>query len=130
MRNIVGRQNCQRIGDRNAVVSAERRAVRGDHAVFQTDRQTVLLKVNRALRCLFAHHVQMSLNHDRRGIFISRRAVLEQDDVVHLVLNIAQTVLLGERDAVVADLFGVAGAVRDTADLLKIPEYRSRLESC
>jgi hypothetical protein len=67
----------------------------------------------------------MSLNHDGSGSFIARSARLVNDDVVEVVLNVVKTVGLGKGSTVVADSFGVAGAVGDGAKLLKVMEHGS-----
>ena len=70
----------------------------------------------------------MTLKDHGRSVFIARRTALPDDDIVHGVLHAAQTALLCKADAVIADGLGVAGAVRDPAEILEEAEYGARLQ--
>ena len=68
---------------------------------------------------LVAHHVDVALQHDGRGILGAGRSGLANDDVVDLVLIHVEAALLGKRDQEIADALLVARPTGDRADLLK-----------
>ena len=128
MRKLVGSQHRQRIGDRDAVVAAQRRPLGKEIGAVLTQTQAVGGKVDVAAGVLFANHVQMALQNDRRVILITGRAVFVDDNVVVRVLHILQAVRLRKADTVVGDALGVARAVRNGAQLFKIVQRRLRAQ--
>ena len=128
MGDVVRIQNRQRHGHGDAVVPAERCAARADHVAVHEEVQPFAGHVLCAVRRGLADHVHMSLQDDRGGGFIPRRAGGKDDDIVVRVLNAAQMMRGREADEKVADFFRVAGAVRDGAQLLKIGKHGLRLQ--
>ena len=128
MGDVVRIQNRQRHGHGDAVVPAERCAARADHVAVHEEVQPFAGHVLCAVRRGLADHVHMSLQDDRGGGFIPRRAGGKDDDIVVRVLNAAQMMRGREADEKVADCFRVAGAVRDGAQLFKIGKHGLRLQ--
>ena len=128
MGDVVRIQNCQRHGHGDAVVPAERCAARADRVAVHEEVEPLAGHVLRAVRRGLADHVHMSLQDDRGGGFIPRRAGSKDDDIVVRVLNAAQMMRSREADEKVADCFRVARAVRDGAQLLKIGKHGLRLQ--
>ena len=128
MGNVVRIQDRQRHGHGDAVVPAERRAARADRVAVHEEVQPLAGHVLRAVRRGLADHVHMPLQDDWGGGFVPRCARGEDDDIVVRVLNAAQMMRSREADEVIADCFRAAGAVRDSAQLLKIEKDGTRLQ--
>ena len=123
--NILCVQNSQRIGHGNAVVAAKGRAL-GAHIAAVYDRvDGILLKIQRAVGGLVAHHVQMALQDQARLLLVSGCGRCLDEHIAHLVLTAGKAVGLGELHAVVAQCLFVVGGVRNAADLLKVIKNRS-----
>ena len=123
--NILCVQNSQRIGHGNAVVAAKGRAL-GAHIAAIYDRvDGILLKIQRAVGGLVAHHVQMALQDQARLLLVSGCGRCLDEHIAHLVLTAGKAVGLGELHAVVAQCLFVVGGVRNAADLLKVIKNRS-----
>ena len=123
--NILCVQNSQRIGHGNAVVAAKGRAL-GAHIAAVYDRvDGILLKIQRAVGGLVAHHVQMALQDQARLLLVSGCGRCLYEHIAHLVLTAGKAVGLGELHAVVAQCLFVVGGVRNAADLLKVIKNRS-----
>ena len=121
-------QHRQRHGHGNAVVPAERCAARADRVAVHEEVEPLAGHVLRAVRRGLADHVHMSLQDDRGGGFIPRRAGSKDDDIVVRVLNASQMMFGRKENEMIADFFRVAGAVRDGAQLLKIGKHGLRLQ--
>ena len=118
-------QNSQRIGHGNAVVAAKGRAL-GAHIAAVYDRvDGILLKIQRAVGGLVAHHVQMALQDQARLLLVSGCGRCLNEHIAHLVLTAGKAVGLGELHAVVAQCLFVVGGVRNAADLFKVIKNRS-----
>ena len=123
--NVLCIQNSQRIGHGNAVVAAKGRAL-GAHIAAVYDRvDGILLKIQRAVGGLVAHHVQMALQDQARLLLVSGCGRCLDEHIAHLVLTAGKAVGLGELHAVVAQCLFVVGGVRNAADLLKVIKNRS-----
>ena len=123
--NVLCVQNSQRIGHGNAVVAAKGRAL-GAHIAAVYDRVNgILLKIQRAVGGLVAHHVQMALQDQARLLLVSGCGRCLDEHIAHLVLTAGKAVGLGELHAVVAQCLFVVGGVRNAADLLKVIKNRS-----
>ena len=123
--NVLCVQNSQRIGHGNAVVAAKGRAL-GAHIAAVYDRvDGILLKIQRAVGGLVAHHVQMALQDQARLLLVSGCGRCLDEHIAHLVLTAGKAVGLGELHAVVAQCLFVVGGVRNAADLLKVIKNRS-----
>ena len=123
--NVLCVQNSQRIGHGNAVVAAKGRAL-GAHIAAVYDRMDgILLKIQRAVGGLVAHHVQMALQDQARLLLVSGCGRCLDEHIAHLVLTAGKAVGLGELHAVVAQCLFVVGGVRNAADLLKVIKNRS-----
>ena len=123
--NVLCVQNSQRIGHGNAVVAAKCRAL-GAHIAAVYDRvDGILLKIQRAVGGLVAHHVQMALQDQARLLLVSGCGRCLDEHIAHLVLTAGKAVGLGELHAVVAQCLFVVGGVRNAADLLKVIKNRS-----
>ena len=68
-------------------------------------------------------------NDERIVILVAAGTVLENDDVVGLVLAVAQAVLLSKVHQVIADGLCIAGAMGNGADLLEIFKDSGRLQA-
>ena len=84
--------------------------------------QTVSLEIDGALRVLLADHVHVALDDNGLVVLIALGGRSEEDDVVQLVLDIADALLFGKGDQIIGDDLGVAGAVGHGAQLLEIAE--------
>ena len=123
--NVLCVQNSQRIGHGNAVVAAKGRAL-GAHIAAVYDRvDGILLKIQRAVGGLVAHHVQMALQDQARLLLVSGCGRCLDEHIAHLVLTAGKAVGLGELHAIVAQCLFVVGGVRNAADLLKVIKNRS-----
>ena len=123
--NVLCVQNSQRIGHGNAVVATKGRAL-GAHIAAVYDRvDGILLKIQRAVGGLVAHHVQMALQDQARLLLVSGCGRCLNEHIAHLVLTAGKAVGLGELHAVVAQCLFVVGGVRNAADLLKVIKNRS-----
>ena len=123
--NVLCVQNSQRIGHGNAVIAAKGRAL-GAHIAAVYDRvDGILLKIQRAVGGLVAHHVQMALQDQARLLLVSGCGRCLDEHIAHLVLTAGKAVGLGELHAVVAQCLFVVGGVRNAADLLKVIKNRS-----
>ena len=91
----------------------------------------ILLKIQRAVGGLVAHHVQMALQDQARLLLVSGCGRCLDEHIAHLVLTAGKAVGLGELHAVVAQCLFVVGGVRNAADLLKVikTEAGSRLDN-
>ena len=106
-------------GNRHAVIRTERRAVRPEDAVFYDQVDPVLLKIMLHARALVAHHVEMSLEHDRSLVLRSFAPCLFDDDIVRLILVYPESSVFCKFNEIVADPFLISRTSRDRADLLK-----------
>ena len=70
----------------------------------------------------------MSLENDRGMIFVTRRTVLIDHNIVGIVLDIVQAMVLRKGNQIVADLLRIARTVGNAADLFKIVKHTLRLE--
>ena len=112
-------ENSKHQSDSDAVVGAQGGAVSGEDAVLDDQVDTIGRKVVLDGAQLVAHHVDVALQHDGRGILGAGRSGLANDDVVDLVLIHVEAALLGKRDQEIADALLVARPTGDRADLLK-----------
>ena len=80
-------------GDRDAVVGAERRAVRLQPVAVADERDPPLGRVVGARRLALADHVEVALERDDRGALASRRRRDAQDEVAAGVLVELEAVL-------------------------------------
>ena len=104
----------------------------GAHIAAVYDRvDGILLKIQRAVGGLVAHHVQMALQDQARLLLVSGCGRCLDEHIAHLVLTAGKAVGLGELHAVVAQCLFVVGGVRNAADLLKVikTEAGSRLDN-
>jgi hypothetical protein len=62
-------------------------------------------------------------------VFQATGAFLEDDHVVALILDIAQTLILGIRNQVVRNQLGVFRAMGNGAKFFKVSEYRGRFQT-
>ena len=125
MGNVLCVQNSQRIGHGNAVVAAKGRALGAHIAAVYGRVDGILLKIQRAVGGLVAHHVQMALQDQARLLLVSGCGRCLDEHIAHLVLTAGKAVGLGELHAVVAQCLFVVGGVRNAADLLKVIKNRS-----
>ena len=123
--NVLCVQNSQRIGHGNAVVAAKGRALGAHIAAVYGRVDGILLKIQRAVGGLVAHHVQMALQDQARLLLVSGCGRCLDEHIAHLVLTAGKAVGLGELHAVVAQCLFVVGGVRNAADLLKVIKNRS-----
>ena len=112
----------------DAVVCAQRGAAGFDKVVVYIHINSVFFKVDGAAVHLLAHHIEMPLQNDGRGVFVSGGAVFEQDHIVRFVADAPQMVLACERFAKRGDPVAVAGAARNSAELFKIMKYARWLQ--
>ena len=129
VRKLLAVQHGQRHGDGNAVVAAERRAVRRDIVALDAQVERVLCEVDGAFRRFFRDHIKVALHNDGGRSLIACRGGLFDDDVVERVLIHPQAAFLGKSDAVVADGLCVARAVRDAGQILEEMKDRFRFQS-
>ena len=123
--NVLCVQHSQCVGHGNAVVASKGRAL-GAHIAAVYDRvDGILLKIQRAVGGLVAHHVQMALQDQARLLLVSGCGRCLDEHIAHLVLTAGKAVGLGELHAVVAQCLFVVGGVRNAADLLKVIKNRS-----
>ena len=112
-------ENSEHQSDGDTVVGAQSGAVSGEDAVLDDQVDTVGRKVVLDGTKLVAHHVDVTLQHDGRGILGAGRCGLANDDVVDLVLVHIEAALLGKRNQEIADALLAARPTGDRADLLK-----------
>ena len=124
------RHQCHGVSKGNAVIAAQSRTLCGNAVAVMGHIQTLYSHVYGAGSILLADHIHVTLQDHRFVVFHTACAVLEDDHVIQLVLNVAQTMFLGKADQIVTDHFGVAGAMGNRADLFKISKYRSRFKTC
>ena len=108
--------------DGDTVVGAQGGTVSGKNAILDDQVDAVGRKVVLNGAQLVAHHVDVALEHDGRGVLGAGRSGLANDDVVDLVLIYIEATLLGKRDQEIADALLVARLAGDRADLLKVME--------
>ena len=130
MRNGGVSQQSQRKSDGDAVIAAQGGALGVDILTVVGHIQALGGHIDGAVSILLADHIHVALNDDGIVILVTAGAFLEQDNVVGLVLDIAQAVFLGEAHQIIADDLGVAGAVGHGADLFKIFKDCGRLQAC
>ena len=116
-------------GHANAVVRPQRGAAsRGKQISLQNPPNGVPREVVLDARRLLTHHVQMRLKQDARRRLPARRGGLTDEDVVHRVPLRLKPQPLRPGQHVVAQRPLVSTAVRDLADLVKVPEHRLTLQ--
>ena len=71
-------------------------------------------------RRLFADHVHMGLQHDRRCVFVTRGSGLFYHNIIKGVCIIPKAALLGESNHVFAEGFFLKGRMRNIAEFLEI----------
>ena len=121
-------ENRQRIRDSDTVIAAQRRLICPNPFAIGLKAQTLFFHIQIAVRCFLAHHIQMSLQNDRLGVFHARRRRCKYNDVVVFVLYIAQTALFCEFHTEIANRLCVARAVRNCTQLLKNCKHTFRLQ--
>ena len=114
----------------NAVIAAEGCSLGRNAVAIMGHIQTFGSHINGAIGILLADHIHMALQDHRLMVLHAAGAVLKDDHIVQIILNITQTMLLCKADQIVTDHLGVAGAVGNGADFFKISKYRSRLKTC
>ena len=82
-------QQCQRISNGNAVVTAQGSTLGEDTAAVMGHIQTLHSHINGAGCILFADHIHMTLEDHGRMVPIAAGTFLENDDVIHFILNIS-----------------------------------------
>ena len=71
----------------------------------------------------------MTLDDHRLMILIAAGTLLKHNHIIQFILHITDAMLLGERNQIITDHLGVAGAMRNGTQLLKIAKYRRRLKA-
>ena len=123
MRQVAAVKHGERHCNGNAVVTAEGGVCCHDEITVDAKLERVFHKVDRVFGRFFRDHVEVALQNDGGGVFVALCSVFPDDDIVQLILLAAQPASLGKADAVVADGLGVAGAMRDLAQILEEVEY-------
>ena len=121
-------QNGQGHSHGDTVITAQSRAPGINDVAIHSQIQALLGHVLGAVRRHVADHIHLALEDDRRSILIARRSRLDEEDVVQFILIVLQSPILGKSRQVVADGLGIAGSVRDGADLLKKIKYALGLQ--
>ena len=128
VRNGLVRQQSHGKSHRNAVVSSQGGAL-GEHPLSVMGHiQSFGLHINGAVCILLAYHIHMPLEHHRGMILIPGRPLLEQQHIVERILNIGNPLFLGKGYQIVADGLGIAGAVGNGTQGLKIAHNRLGLQ--
>ena len=113
----------------NAVVAAQGGAPRLDPIPVHIQIQRVFQKIVADAAVLHADHIQVALEHHRRMVLISRRAILPDDDIAHRVLTVPQAPAACKFCRPCAGGGGVAGAVGNTAQLFKKGKHALRFQT-
>ena len=106
-------------GNRHAVIGTKCRAVSRENPVLYNQADPIFLKIVLHTGALVAHHIKMSLEHDRSFILRAFAAAFFDDNIIRLILVYPQSPVFCEFDKVVADLLLISRSSRDRADLLK-----------
>ena len=114
--------------DRDAVVGAERRAVRGQPVAVADERDATLGRVVRARRVALADHVQVPLKRDGRRGLAPRGCGDADHDVPAGVLLELEAVLAGPFANVLDHRLLVTRGTRDLRQRLEMPPERAGLE--
>ena len=129
MGNILVSQQRQRISDSDTVIAAQRCTLGKHKLAVMGHIQAVGIHIDGAVGILFADHIHMPLQDNRRVILHTAGAIAENDHIIKFVLLIPQTVGLGKIHQKITDPFGIAGAMGDGADLLKVEKHGRRLQA-
>ena len=86
-------------------------------------------KIKRTAARLIAHHIKMSLKHNRRSILIALAGRLADIKIMVRILLRLQSALHCPCKDMVAQGFFISADMRDMTELIKMSEYR-RLEQC
>ena len=130
MRNRGIVQQCQRIGNRNTVITAQRGSLGENMAAIMGNVQSIHSHIKRAGSILLTDHIDMALQDHRLMVLIAAGTLLENNHIVYFVLNIAQSTRFRKIDQIIADSLGIAGAMGNGANLFEISKHRSRLQAC
>ena len=114
--------------DRDPVVGAERRPVRGQPVAVANERDAPFRRVVRARRVALAHHVQVALEHDRRRGLAARARRNADHEVPAGVLLQLESVPVGPLANVLDHRLLVPRRTRDLRQRLEVPPERARLE--
>ena len=101
-------QQCQNISNRDTIITAQARTLRGNPAVLDIQTQRISPHINITVRILHRDHVHMSLQNIWLLPFISGRCLLDNNNIVQFVLNILQSPVLRKFLQIIADLFLIA----------------------
>ena len=104
MRNVFGIQQREHVGERYAVVRAQRGAVGVQAVAVEHEFQRILGKVEVKAVVLHAHHVHVSLKNHGGSLFHTGRAGFADENVACFVLPDGETAFVGEGYEIVAEL--------------------------
>ena len=129
VRNGLVRQERHGIGYSDAVVTAQSGASSEHITLIVGHIQPILSHVQRTVGILFTDHIHMALEDYRGMILQAAGALLKEDHIVGFVLNIADSIFLGEGNQIIRDPLGIPGTVGNGTDFFKIAENGSRLKA-
>ena len=112
-------QHHEHQGNRHTVVRSERSAVCGEHRIFYNQVDSVFFKIMLHSGFLFADHVDMSLQHNRRLVFRAFASAFFYDYIIRLVLMNPESSVLCELYKIIADSFFISRSSRNRADFFK-----------
>ena len=122
------RQQSQRHGSGNAVVTAQRSALGVDTGSIMGHVKALRRHIDGTGSLLLADHVDVTLQNHGVVLLHTAGARGKENDVVHFVLNIGKALSLSKADKIVRDLLCIPGAVGNGANFFEIAEYCLRLQ--
>jgi len=125
---VLRREEREDVRDADPVVGAERRAVGRDELIVDDEAQGLVLEVELDTLGLLAHHVEVAVEDERRGVLEPALAGLADEDAVGVILRRLEAMGLGEPEDPVRDLLLVAAPAGDAREHLEELEHLAGLE--
>ena len=119
MRNVRSVEKSQTHCNRNAVVTAERRAFRVKHISVKAEIETFRAHILFAIRALFADHIGVSLYYNGLGVFIARRRRFFDYNIMRFVTDNFKVSVTRESLAKIRYRVKISRPVGDTAYLFE-----------
>ena len=123
-------QQRQCICHRNTVVAAKGGSL-GKHALTVMGHiQPLIVHIDGTISILLTDHIHMALQDHGCMILHTAGALLKEDHIIQFVLNIADPMLYGKGNQIIADHLRVTRSMRNGTDFFKVTKNRSRLQTC
>ena len=108
--------------NRNAVIAAKGGSVGAKPAILDNQRQRIACEIMHLIRALDADHIGVSLQHDDRLVFVAFGRRFADQNIVHVIAAIRKVVFLCKCAEKIRRTCFIVRAVRDGAQLFKIPQ--------